>query len=186
LGAAVLTYAYDANEKLTEMKGFGPDGKPAETTEGFAHLKLTEDGTGNQTQRDYFDENGVLVLRWTPAKTCDIGQADKDLLKAECIIADASRTVLRSGQKKIVFVVSWINDNSLAMKAQIHVGDVLLENDGISTLLDISTLREFIGRFTSGPDHTRTLVLLRNGKQMSVEIPKGDIGATVGLTLSSE
>jgi hypothetical protein len=66
------------------------------------------------------------------------------------------------------------------MKAQLHDGDVLLENDGVSSM------KELWARFTSGPDHSRTLVILRNGKQLSVEIPKGPLGATVGVTSSSE
>jgi len=184
LGAAVLTYVRDANEDITEFEAFGPDGKPAETTEGFAHLKVTEDSAGNATQKDYFDQNGVLVLRWTPEKTCNIDQAGKDLAKADCIITDASRAFLRSGQKKTVIVVSSVStddkDKGTALKAQIHVGDVLLENDGVSSY------QELWGRFTSGPDRPRSLILLRNGKLLNVQIPKGAFGAGVGLTLSSE
>jgi hypothetical protein len=184
LGAAVLTYVRDANGDITEFEAFGPDGRPAETTEGFAHLKVTEDSTGNPTQKDYFDQNGVLVLRWTPEETCNIDQAGKDLAKADCIITDASRAFLRSGQKKTVIVVSSVStddkDKGTALKAQIHVGDVLLENDGVSSY------QELWQRFTSGPDRPRSLILLRNGKLLNVQIPKGAFGAGVGLTLSSE
>jgi YD repeat-containing protein len=180
LGAAVLTYVRDASEKIIEMAGFDQAGKPVEITSGFARVKITEDSAGNETQRDFFDRFGVLILRRTPEKPCDIGKGNGDLSKADCILADASRTFLRSGPKKSVIALSWIDDNGIAMKAQLHVGDVLLENDGISSM------KELWSRFTSGPDHSRTLVILRNGKQVSVEIPKGPLGATVGATPSSE
>jgi hypothetical protein len=180
LDAAVLTYVRDANEKITQMAAFDEDGKPIEMAGGFANVKITEDSAGNEIQRDFFDRFGVLILRRTPEKPCDISKGNGDLSKADCILAAASRTFLRSGPKKSVIALSWLDDNGIAMKAQLHVGDVLLENDGISSM------KELWERFTSGPDHSRTLVILRNGKQLSVEIPKGPLGATVGVTPSNE
>jgi hypothetical protein len=180
LGAAVLTYVRDANEKITQMAAFDEDGKPIEMAGGFANVKITEDSAGNEIQRDFFDRFGVLILRRTLEKPCDISKGNGDLSKADCILADASRTFLRSGPKKSVIALSWLDDNGIAMKAQLHVGDVLLENDGISSM------KELWERFTSGPDHSRTLVILRNGKQLSVDIPKGPLGATVGVTSSNE
>ena len=180
LGAAVLTYVRDANEKITQMAAYDEDGKPIEMAGGFANVKITEDSAGNEIQRDFFDRFGVLILRRTLEKPCDISKGNGDLSKADCILADASRTFLRSGPKKSVIALSWLDDNGIAMKAQLHVGDVLLENDGISSM------KELWVRFTSGPDHSRTLVILRNGKQLSVDIPKGPLGATVGVTSSNE
>jgi hypothetical protein len=180
LGAAVLTYVRDASEKITEMAGFDQAGKPVEITEGFARVKITEDSAGNEIQRDFFDRFGVLILRRTPTKPCDISKGNGDLTKADCILSDASRAFLGSGPKKSVIALSWLDDNGIAMKAQLHVGDVLLENDGISSM------KELWERFTSGPDHSRTLVILRNGKQLSVEIPKGPLGATIGVTPSND
>ena len=180
LDAAVLTYVRDASGKIIEMAGFDQAGQPVEISEGFARVKITEDSAGIEVQRDLFDRFGVLILRRTPEKPCDISKANGDLSKADCILADASRAFLRSGSKKTVIALSWIDDNSIAMKARLHVGDVLLENDGIGSM------KELWARFTSGPDHSRTLVILRNGKQLSVEILKGQLGATVGVTNSNE
>jgi hypothetical protein len=180
LDAAVLTYVRDASGKIIEMAGFDQAGQPVEITTGFARVKITEDGAGIETERDFFDRFGVLILRRTTEKPCDISKANGDLSKADCILADASRAFLRSGPKKTVIALSWIDDNGIAMKAQLHVGDVVLENDGVSSM------KELWERFTVGPDHSRTLVILRNGKQLSVEIPKGPLGATVGVTTSSE
>jgi len=180
LDAAVLTYVRDASGKIIEMAGFDQAGQPVEITTGFARVKITEDGAGIETERDFFDRFGVLILRRTTEKPCDISKANGDLSKADCILADASRAFLRSGPKKTVIALSWIDDNGIAMKAQLHVGDVVLENDGVSSM------KELWERFTLGPDHSRTLVILRNGKQLSVEIPKGPLGATVGVTTSSE
>jgi hypothetical protein len=184
LGAALLTYVRDASGKAIQMEGFGPDGKPVETLEGFARLAVTEDSKGTTVQSDYFDRNGVLILRITPQKPCDLSAGKKSLAGADCIIADASRTVLKSGDKKYVLVVASVNTSDqykgTALLAQMHVGDVLLENDGISTP------KELLERFTSGPDQVRKLVFLRDGKQMTVQIPKGQFGALLGVTLSNE
>jgi YD repeat-containing protein len=179
-GAAVVTFAYDAGGLQTEVAGFDPAGNPVEITYGYARFKVTEDSAGNVAQKDYFDRYGVLILRWTPAKSCNVSQPGASNPTADCIISDASRAFLRSGPKKSVLVVSGISDNSTAMKIQLHLGDVLLENDGITSL------EELRQHFKSGPDHLRTLIILRNGKQISFEIPKGLIGVTIGVATSRE
>ncbi len=179
-GAAVVTLAYDASGQITDVAGFDQAGKPVEITYGYARFKITEDSAGKQVQKDYFDRFGVLILRWTPDKTCESSPPGTSDPKAECIISDASRAFLRAGPKKSVLVLSGLVNNGIAMKAQLHVGDVLLENDGISSV------KELLARLTSGTDHSRKLVILRTGKQLSVDIPKGPLGATVGVTLSSE
>ena len=179
-GAAVVTFAYDAGGQLTEVAGFDPAGKSVEITYGYASFKISEDSAGKQVQKDYFDRFGILILRWTPDKTCVSSPPGTSDPKAECIISDASRAFLRAGPEKSVLVISGLANNGIAMKAQLHIGDVLLENDGISTA------KELLARLTSGTDHLRKLVILRTGKQLSVEIPKGPLGVAVGVTLSSE
>jgi len=180
-GAATITYVRDKDEDVIEEAAFGPDGKPVETTDGYAHFKATEDSTGKFTQTDYFDQDGVLVLRRTPDKQCGPAGFAVERPENDCIIADASRTFLRSGPKRRVFVIARLYfKNGIAVQAQLHLGDVLLENDGISTFPGLWE------RFTLGPDGTRKLVFLRNGNQMNVEIPKGPLGAMVGATLSSQ
>jgi hypothetical protein len=179
-GAAVVTLAYDAGGLPTEIEGFDPAGNPIEIIYGYARFKVTEDGAGNVAQKDYFDRNGVLILRWTPAKSCGLSQPGTSNPTADCMISDASRAFLRSGQQKSVWVVSGIYDSSTAIKIQLHLGDILLENDGITSM---NELRE---HFKSGPDHPRTLIILRNGKQLNFEIPKGPLGVTIGVATSGE
>ncbi len=179
-GAAVVTLAYDAGGLLTEVAGFDPAGNPIEITYGYARFKVTDDSAGHLAQKDYFDRNGVLILRWTPAKSCNASQPGTSNPTADCIISDASRAFLRSGPKRSVYVVSSLHDDSTAMKIQLHLGDVLLENDGITSS---DELRQ---HFTSGPDHPRKLVILRDGKQLNFEIPKGPLGVTIGETSTSD
>jgi hypothetical protein len=47
-------------------------------------------------------------------------------------------------------------------------------------------MNELREHFKSGPDHPRTLIILRNGKQLNFEIPKGPLGVTIGVATSGE
>jgi YD repeat-containing protein len=179
-GAATVTFAYDAGGQLTDVAGYDPAGNPVENIYGYARFKVTEDSAENPAQKDFFDRYGVLILRWTPAKSCNLSQPGTSNPTADCIISDASQAYLRAGPKKSYYVVSSIHDNSTAMKIQLHLGDVLLENDGIT---EMEALRE---HFNAGPNRPRKLVILRNGKPLSFEIPKGLIGVTIGVATSSQ
>jgi hypothetical protein len=63
LGAAVLTWVRDSKERVTEMEGFGPDGKPVLTTSGYTRASLQYDAAGNMVRIQIWTLTGESIVR---------------------------------------------------------------------------------------------------------------------------
>jgi hypothetical protein len=80
--------------------------------------------------------------------------------------------------KKVIPIVAELTGGaeSIAKKVGLHVGDVLLDYDGVSYGGQTAdSVLEWWKRFDSGPDRIRTLGILRDGKRLNVPVPRGKL-----------
>jgi hypothetical protein len=101
--------------------------------------------------------------------------------------SEASRAFLRGRGKKVIPTVAELvgGTESIAKKVRLHVGDVLLDYDGVSYEGETAeSVLKWVKQFEAGPDRKRRLGILRDGKRLNLEVPKGRLGVRlVGATL---
>jgi hypothetical protein len=164
-GAAKGKVKYDQAGRMIDLAAFDPQNKPMEGLGGFARKHWIFDSTGKESETDYYDRFGVLILRQT---------AKNDYYPSE-----ASRVFLRNLGKSVSILVAELSGetDSTAKKVHIHVGDVLLSYDGVNyDGKSIASALEWIKGFEVGPDRMRKLEILRDGKKLVLQVPRGKLG----------
>ncbi|MBZ5491576.1 MAG: hypothetical protein LAO76_11655 [Acidobacteriia bacterium] len=159
MGVASGSVQYDAKGNMIELASFDTRGEPLEALNGYARVRVVKDSAGNKLETDYYDRFSVLVLRL--------------MANGNCIPSEASLAFLRNTGKTIIPVVAELpgDSKSIAKTVRLHIGDVLLEYDGRSY-----NGLEWTKQFDAGQDRMRTLLVLRNGKRLSIHVPKGQLG----------
>jgi hypothetical protein len=97
-GAAVLTFAYDANGNITKIAAFGPDGKPVQTTKGYARLQNQYDAAGKR----------IRAQAWMPSGESTVSQFDAEGNQTEGSYYDAQgKLMAKTGETFAIIRYEW-------------------------------------------------------------------------------
>jgi len=199
-GYAIARYEHERRGFLSRIVQLGVDGKPTRGFFGYCSARNTWDDAGHRLEMTFFDERGASAVntrfgswkrQWTYdestgliAKHSDYGANGQAIMNAYGYSSlrykydehgrETDRELLDTEGRAIEFavVVDRVAGGSVASDAGLHVGDIILDYDGLPVRTShqfTNTLELFRG------DRRRELRIERGQQLVSLDIPPGHL-----------
>jgi hypothetical protein len=168
-GYASFTLTYDERGNVTETTYFGVDGKPTRNKDGCAKWTQTYDDRGNAVETAYFGLDGKPTL-------INEGYAKNTYIyDASGVLIDQKYWGVDGKASPMEVVVDGCVPGGIAGKLGLLSGDVIMRY-GDS---EVTGTDQFIELTGQGRQEDRSLVVRRDGDQLSFTVPPGKIGVHI-------
>ena len=174
-GYARFTSAYNDQGQLIDGAFYGADGKLIIHSEyGYARYLSTYDDIGNKVEESYYGGNDKLLMQPFAYAKLKIDYQLK-LFTSFDEHGNKIQSIGFSGAelsgKSHVFITGIFPD-SQASKIELQLADIVFRYDGI----DITNTDQLIQKVSEAGEQLRELVIIRQGKKISIKVSPGKLG----------
>ena len=168
-GVAKTTAKHDPRGNEVERRFLDPDGKPTLNAYGYAKLTREYDSRGNKITEAYFDqkENPIVSRKYGCHKKH--WKYDDRNDQIDVTYFDAARKELQAR-----VLITKVEHDSQAQSLKLVRDDILVSYDGKVVKNSVSFIYQW-SKERKG-DKPKELIILRNGRQLKVEVHPGSLG----------